>query len=60
MKYCEFIYHDKSRVELKFNNKTIFNRYLNAPEVIKLSFNNKKIKDIEFIEFDDIDYNLGV
>ena len=60
MKYCEFIYHDKSRVELKFNNKTIFNRYLNAPEVIKLSFNNKNIKDIEFIEFDDIDYNLGV
>ena len=60
MKHCEFIYHDKTRVELIFNNKTIFNRYLNAPEVIKLSFNNKRIKDIEFIEFEDIDYNLGV
>ena len=60
MKHCEFIYHDRTRVELKFNKKTIFNRYLNAPEVIKLTFNNKKIKNIEFIEFDDIDYNLGV
>ena len=36
MKHCEFIYHDKTRVEFKFNNKTIFNRYLNAHILILL------------------------
>lgn len=57
---CDFEFHSKERITLKFNNKTIFNRYLNAPELIKLSFDNKELKDIEFIEYEDIDYNLGV
>ena len=60
MQYCKFRFYSRERIQLEFNNKIIFDRYLNAPEVIKLSFDNKEIKDIEFIEFDDIDYNLGI
>ena len=52
--------HNKGAAWGIFNNKTIFNRYLNAPEVVKLEFNNKMIKNIQFIEFEVIDYNLGV
>lgn len=60
MGFCEFKFYSRDRISLKFNDKIIFDRYLNAPEVIKLEFNNKKIKNIEFIEFEDIDYNLGI
>ena len=60
MKYCELIDVNRDKIILKFNNKIIFDRYLNAPEVFKLTFNNKKIENIELIEFEDIEYNLGI
>lgn len=60
LKYCKLIHVSEDRLEIEYNGKTLYNRRLNAPEVFKLTFNNKEIKNIELIEFDDIPYNHGV
>ena len=60
LKYCKLRHVSEDRLEIEYNGKTLYNRRLNAPEVFKLTFNNKEIKNIELIEFDDIPYNHGV
>ena len=60
LKYCKLIHVSEDRLEIEYNGKTLYNRRLNAPEVFKLTFNNKEIKNIELIEFNDLPYNHGV
>lgn len=60
LKYCDLDLVDSEKVVYSYKGKNILNRRINAPEVIKLTFNDKELNDIELIEFDDLDYNLGV
>lgn len=60
LKYCKLLYVSKDRLEIEYNNKTLYNRRLNAPEVFKLTFDDKKLLDIKLIEFNDLPYNHGV
>ena len=60
LKYCKLLYVSEQRLEIEYNGKILYNRRLNAPEVFKLTFEDKKLKNIELIEFDDIPYNHGV
>ena len=61
LRYCKLInISPKKELHYMFNNKTIFNKRINAPEVIKLTLSKNKVENIELIEFDDIEYNHGV
>ncbi len=60
LKYCNLLYVSEERLEVEYNGKTLYNRRLNAPEVFKLTFDDKELKNIELIEFDDLPYNHGV
>lgn len=60
LKYCKLMHVSEDRLEIEYNGKTLYNRRLNAPEVFKLTFDNKEIKNIELIEFNDLPYNHGV
>ena len=60
LKYCKLISIIDEKLKYQFNNKIIFDKPINAPEVFKLTFEENKIKDIELIEFEDIPYNHGV
>lgn len=62
MQWCEFEYIEKSDdLKFIFNKKEIFNKKINAPEVFKLEFNEKKeVINIENIEFDDLPYKDGL
>ena len=60
LKYCKLLYVSEQRLEIEYNGKILYNRRLNAPEVFKLTFEDKKLKNIELIEFDDLPYNHGV
>ena len=44
-------------ITFEFNNKIIYNKRLNSPEVFKLIFDkNNKPLSIEYIPFDDLEY----
>lgn len=60
LKYCKLKNIEGEHLTLEFNNKIIFDKKINAPEVFKLTINDNKIINIELIEFDDIKYNRGV
>ena len=60
LKYCKLVSIIDGKLKYEFNNKIVFNKKINAPEVFKLTFNDKDILDIELIEFDDIPFNLGI
>lgn len=60
LKYCKLLYVSEERLEIEYKGKTLYNRRLNAPEVFKLTFNDKELNSIELIEFEDIPYNHGV
>ena len=58
MTWCKFGYNNqKDDMSFTFNNKVIFNKKINAPEVFKLEFDqNNNIIDIINIEFKDLPY----
>ena len=60
LKYCKLLSIDDKKLKLEFNNKIVFNKILNAPELFKLEFDNDKLINIELIEFDDIPFNNGI
>lgn len=62
MKWCDFeCMEDKDHFRFSFNDKEIFNKKINAPEVFKLEFNeNNEIVSVENIEFDDLPYKDGL
>ena len=62
MKWCKFEYNgEKDDIKLAFNNKIIFDKKINAPEVFKLEFDeNNEIIDIQNVEFNDLPYMNGL
>ena len=60
LKYCKLVSIIDNKLKYEFNNKIVFNKRINAPEVFKLTFNDNKLLNIELIEFIDIPYNHGV
>ena len=60
LKYCKLLeIHDK-KLKYEYNSQILFDKTMNAPEVFKLTFDNKELKNIELIEFDDIPFNHGI
>lgn len=60
LKYCKLVSIIDNKLKYEFNNKIVFNKRINAPEVFKLTFNDNELLNIELIEFIDIPYNHGV
>ena len=61
LKYCRLIdVTEDKRLTFSFNDRIFFDKRINAPEVFKLTFDDKELVDIELIQFDDIEYNRGV
>ena len=60
LKYCKLTNLTDKKFTFEFNNKIIFDKKINAPEVFKLTFDNEELMNIESIEFEDIPYNNGV
>ena len=60
LKYCKLLDVTDEKLKYEFNNKIIFDKRINAPEVFKLTFDNEELMSIELIEFEDIPYNNGV
>ncbi|MBQ3414881.1 MAG: histidine phosphatase family protein [Clostridia bacterium] len=62
MNWCKFEYNgEKDDMKFLFENKKIFDKKINAPEVFKLEFDEKnKIIDIQNIEFEDLPYKDGL
>ena len=60
LKYCKLISIIDEKFKYEYNGKIIFEKSINAPEVFKLTFDGKEIKNIELIEFDDIPFCHGV
>lgn len=62
MTWCKFEYNgEKDDIKLFFNNKKIFDKKINAPEVFKLEFyENNEIINIQNIEFGDLPYKDGL
>ena len=60
LKYCDLGEVSQDKVCFSYKGKTILNRRISAPEVIKLTFKDKELVDMDLIEFDDLDFNLGV
>ena len=58
MTWCKFEYNDeKDNIKFSFNNKKIFDKKINTPEVFKLEFDeNNEIVSIQNIEFSDLPY----
>lgn len=59
LKYCELVNIEDKRLKIKFNNKIIYDNRINAPEVFKLTFNDKDIINIEYLPFTKLPYNEG-
>lgn len=59
LNWCKFISVDENHIfNFTFNNKTIFNKKINSPEVFKMTLNkNNEVIDIQNIIFDDLDYD---
>lgn len=60
LKYCKLTNLTDEKFTFEFNNKIIFDKKINAPEVFKLTFDNEELMSIESIEFEDIPYNQGI
>lgn len=60
LNYCKYLGFNNHRLKYEFNGEILFDKPINAPEVFKLIFDNKELKSIEIIEFEDIPYNGGV
>lgn len=59
LKYCELVNIEDKRLKIKFKNKIIYDNRINAPEVFKLTFNDKDIINIEYLPFTKLPYNEG-
>ena len=60
LKYCKLISIIDEKFKYEYNGKIIFEKSINAPEVFKLTFDGKEIKNIELIQFDDLPFCHGV
>ena len=60
LKYCKFLGVFDEKLRYEFNGEIVFDKKINAPELFKLCFDDKELKSIDIIEFEDIPYNHGV
>lgn len=60
LKYCKFLGVFNDHLKYEFNDRILFEKSINAPELFKLTFDGKEINNIELIEFEDIPFNQGV
>lgn len=57
LKWCKLINIDeKHKFTISYNDKIIYDKRINAPEVFKLTFDDLELKNIELIEFEDLKY----
>ena len=55
LQYAQLAYIDNDKnIKIVYKDKTILEGLLNAPEVFKLTFDNKELKDIEHLIFKDL------
>lgn len=60
LKYCKLIDVEDRKLTFEFKNKIVLNKRINAPEVFKLTYEDKNLLNIELIQFDDLPFNQGV
>lgn len=60
LKYCKLVSIIEGKLKYEYNNKVIFEKKINAPEVFKLTLDGEEVKNIELIEFPLLPYNHGV
>ena len=57
LKWCKLInIDDNHKFTISYKDKIIYDKKINAPEVFKLTFDGVELKNIEFIEFEDLEY----
>lgn len=57
LKWCKLINIDRNhKFTISYNDKIIYDKKINAPEVFKLTFDDLELKNIELIEFEDLKY----
>ena len=59
LNYCKLLQITDDGLKIEYNGKILYNGIFNAPEVFKLTF-EKKLENIELIEFDDLPFCHGV
>lgn len=61
LRYCKLIDIHDGKLKYEFNGKVLFDKKINAPELFRLTLNDKnEVTDIELIEFEDIPFDLGI
>lgn len=61
LKWCKLIsVGEDKKLTIKYNDKILMDKIINAPEVFKMTFDNKELINIELIEFDDLPFNNGI
>lgn len=61
LKWCKLIsVGTDKRLTIEYKDKVLMDKIINAPEVFKLSFDDKELTNIELIEFDDLPLNNGI
>ena len=61
LKYCKLLEIYDKKLKYEYKGNILFDKTINAPEVFKLTFNdNKKLENIELIEFEELPLNHGV
>ena len=60
LKWCKIVNIGSDRkITLKYKDKIIMDKIINAPEVFRLEFDKDKLINIELIEFDDLKFHNG-
>ena len=61
LKWCKLIsVGTDKRLTIEYEGKTLMDKIINAPEVFKLTFDDKELTNIELIEFNDLPLNNGI
>ena len=57
LKWCKLINIDcNHKFTISYNDKIIYDKKINAPEVFKLTFDGTNLKNLECIEFEDLEF----
>jgi len=61
LKFCKLLEVDGQRLKMEFKDKIIFDKEINAPELIKVTIDDDlEVKDIEVIEIKELPYMRGI
>ena len=59
IQFSKLLEIEDQRLKLEFNGKIVFNKAINAPELLKLTFDGFELKNIEVIEIKKLPYVRG-